>query len=269
MKKLVLIVALAMLAIAPAAAQRAQQLLDAAFDNYQKQNYATTCKLAEQAVQALDTAQQPEADSLRVRANWLMSKSYYRDKKPAQAAQAIDRAIGIMAKNGQMNDLNYAFYLDNSSMYHASARDYETAVKRSAQAIQALGKFPDMAVSSDMATTLFHQAENYYYTKKTADAIAAERSALDVMEKLKGLHSKEYIGELPYLEMYYRALGDERNANATSALADTLQKELDNGIADIPDPSARDLTKPEVCHQYAYEAYRCACYYLEQRVGQC
>lgn len=234
---------------------------------YSDKKYSTATDIGEKLSAATDTLTELNPDSTFVTIQTFLGKCYYRLNKPEKAAETIEKALNRKVKMNQTNDKQYAFLLDNCGLYLLSADKYEEGLKKSSEALTIMNNLPDMAVTVDMQGVCSHIAEGYYYTKQYSDAILYEIKTLNIIEKLNGKHSDEYIDELPYLSKYYRAAGDDKKADQVDSDVDTIRKEYEDGQVDLPDPDARDLTSAEECHKYAYEAYRCADYYLSHTVA--
>lgn len=158
--------------------------------------------------------------------------------------------------------------LDNAGLYYLQAGETEKALKYSLAAQNSLQKIYGMDISKHMATIQIRLAEEYSALGKKQDAVVQEIKALNMLNQIYGMRSQEYIDELPYLAKYFKDAGQEKKATETDAKVEKLQKEYDDGVRDIPNPDSRDLTSPEECHKYRYEAYRCADYFLSHNLSE-
>lgn len=234
---------------------------------YNDEKYSEASETGEQLAILADSLGSNRSDTLYITIQSMLGKSYFRAKKPLEAAHAVDKAIERMRKTGSTNEVGYANILDNAGLYYNSAEMCDSGLVRSKMALDVMSNFPDKAVSQDMYIILLHLAEASYYTNKYQDAIVYEIRALNIIEKMHGKHSEEYLGELPYLAQYYRGAKEDKKAEDIDAEVDQIQEEYDKGQRDIPDPNQRDLTSADECHKYNYEALRCAEFYLTHRLG--
>lgn len=245
--------------------------LDSAYDagNYQ---YVIDC--GEGLATVCDSLNLVCSDSNYVRIQTYLGKSYFRMKRPSDAAKAADKACERLRKMGWNKTLLYAVMLDNAGLYYLSAKQNDIGLERSMEALGIISNIPDEEVSNDMSVILLHIAEGSFFTGKYDDAIIYEIRALNIIEKIYGKHSKEYIDELSYLSEYYRAVKEDAKADDNDAEIKSLQAEYDNGMRDLPDADNRDFSSAAECHKYKYEVYRCANYVLTHNVrskyiGQC
>ena len=87
---------------------------------------------------------------------------------------------------------------------------------------------------------------------------------MNIIKKLCGEHSDEYIGELPFLQKYYQAVNDEKNAQRVGEKIEKLQKEKDDGFVDLPE--LIEFKSAELCHEHNDDALKCIQYYLTHTI---
>ena len=151
-----------------------------------------------------------EKDTTYIKGLAFSAKLYYRNKQPKEAASAVEKALQLYADNISTNDELYAFYLDNLSLYLISTEEYDKAKENCRKALtiyEQLGK-----KNYDMAIILMRMAEICHYSGDNQEAIKYELRSLNVISTVCGKHSDQYIGELPFLQKYYQAVGDEKKA---------------------------------------------------------
>lgn len=204
-----------------------------------------------------------ENDSTYIRQLAFSAKLYYRNKQVKEAATIVEKAAQLYAENISNNDALYAFYLDNLSLYQLSIEEYAKAKENCRKALtiyEQLGK-----KDYDLAIILMHMAEACHYNGETQDALKFELRALNTIKNVYGRHSDEYIGELPFLQKYYQALGDEKNAKEIEETISKLQKEKENGIVDLPEPTK--FKSEEICREHNADAFKCIKYYLTHKLS--
>lgn len=204
-----------------------------------------------------------ENDSTYIRQLAFSAKLYYRNKQVKEAATIVEKAALLYAENISNNDDLYAFYLDNLSLYQLSIEEYAKAKENCRKALtiyEQLGK-----KDYDLAIILMHMAEACHYNGETQDALKFELRALNTIKNVYGRHSDEYIGELPFLQKYYQALGDEKNAKEIEETISKLQKEKEDGIVDLPEPTK--FKSEEICREHNADAFKCIKYYLTHKLS--
>ncbi|SHK72488.1 tetratricopeptide repeat protein [Xylanibacter ruminicola] len=204
-----------------------------------------------------------ENDSTYIRQLAFSAKLYYRNKQVKEAATIVEKAAQLYAENISNNDDLYAFYLDNLSLYQLSIEEYAKAKENCRKALtiyEQLGK-----KDYDLAIILMHMAEACHYNGETQDALKFELRALNTIKNVYGRHSDEYIGELPFLQKYYQALGDEKNAKEIEETISKLQKEKEDGIVDLPEPTK--FKSEEICREHNADAFKCIKYYLTHKLS--
>jgi tetratricopeptide (TPR) repeat protein len=204
-----------------------------------------------------------ENDSTYIRQLAFSAKLYYRNKQVKEAATIVEKAAQLYAENISNNDDLYAFYLDNLSLYQLCIEEYAKAKENCRKALtiyEQLGK-----KDYDLAIILMHMAEACHYNGETQDALKFELRALNTIKNVYGRHSDEYIGELPFLQKYYQALGDEKNAKEIEETISKLQKEKEDGIVDLPEPTK--FKSEEICREHNADAFNCIKYYLTHKLS--
>lgn len=241
--------------------------LQTMFDNYSDGDYSKAAKLGEKLVSEVDGLGRIDSDSLYISINAKLGQCYYRLKEPLKAAYKLDKTAERMRKVGRAHGLDYANMLDNASFYYLGARLGDSAVVRSKAAMEALYSLPEVDVSVDLYSILIHAAEAYNAVGNNKEAITYEIRALDAIAKMEGKLSKKYIDELSYLSSFYSDAGDKKRSADVDAEKEKLQKAYDKGERDLPSAEGRNLKDAAECHKYAYEAKRCADFYLSHKLS--
>ncbi|MBQ8711507.1 MAG: tetratricopeptide repeat protein [Prevotella sp.] len=198
-----------------------------------------------------------EADSLYIQRMILLGRSYYHNQQAEEAVKTMKQCAKLYEKYHPSDLSNYAFVLDNAELYLGSlgrSKEGEQLGRKALAAYEKVG-----SNDHDMATILIHLAENCSTNGHHKDAIAFELRALGILRTLMGEHSEEYLAELPYLQSYYAASGDAKNADRVEKRIERLQQERDQGHADLPDPV--EFATPEECRNHNDDMQRC-CNYL-------
>ena len=204
-----------------------------------------------------------ETDSTYIKQFAFSAKLYYRNKQSAEAINVIEKAANLYATNVSNNDALYAYYLDNLSLYQLSVNDYVKAAENCRKALTIYEKLGRN--DYDLAVILMHMAEASHYIDQTSEAIKYELRALNIIKKICGEHSDEYLEELPYLHKYYTAVNDEKNAKQVEDKIARLNKEKEEGIVDLPEPII--FKSAEECREHNSDAFECIKYYLTHKVS--
>ena len=175
----------------------------------------------------------------------------------------IEKAANLYATNVSNNDALYAYYLDNLSLYQLSVNDYVKAAENCRKALTIYEKLGRN--DYDLAVILMHMAEASHYIDQTSEAIKYELRSLNIIKKICGEHSDEYLEELPYLHKYYTAVNDEKNAKLVEDKIARLNKEKEEGIVDLPEPII--FKSAEECREHNSDAFECIKYYLTHKVS--
>lgn len=223
--------------------------------NYKRYDDALTAKLRE-----VDILKQlrGEKDSAYLCNKAFLGKIYYRLRKAEEAAKITTEAAEEYGEHVSNKDENYAFYLDNASIYWASINEFAKAKelsRRSLTVYEQLGK-----QDFNLANILIHMAENCDGNGQPQEAIKYDLLALNLLKKITGEHSDNYIEELGYLQRYYEHAGDANNAKKTKEHAERLAEEKEQGYVDLPEPI--QFKTPEICHEHNDDALTCIAYYL-------
>lgn len=227
-----------------------------------QQRYEDAIKAKERELTILKTLY-GETDSTYIRQLAFCAKLYYRNKEPKEAANIVEKAAQLYAANvSNSNDL-YAFYLDNLSLYQISIQEYGKAKDNCRKALTIYEKLKRK--DHDLAVILMHMAESSHYAGETSEAVKYELRALNVLSNVYGKHSAEYLEELPYLQKYYEALGDKKNAEKVEESYNRLQKEKKEGYVDLPEPV--DFNSEETCREHNDDAMMCISYYLTHKLS--
>lgn len=204
-----------------------------------------------------------EKDSTYINELAFSAKLYYRNRQPREAANTIEKAAQLYAEHISNNNDKYAFYLDNLSLYQISINEYDKARENCRKALTIYEKLGRN--DYDLAIILMHMAESSYYSGQEREALTFELRSLSILKSVCGQHSDEYIGELPFLQKYYQAVGDEKNAKRIEESIERLRKEKEDGIVDLPEPVK--FENVETCRAHNADALRCISYYLTHKVS--
>ena len=204
-----------------------------------------------------------ETDSTYIKQFAFSAKLYYRNEQAAEAASVIEKAANLYATHVSNNDAMYAYYLDNLSLYQLSTKDCAKAAENCRKALTIYEKLGRN--DYDLAIILMHMAEASHDIDQTSEAIKYEIRSLNLIKKICGEHSDEYIDELPYLHKYYTAVNDEKNAKQVEDKITRLKKEKEDGIVDLPEPII--FKSAEECHEHNGDAFKCIKYYLTHKVS--
>lgn len=140
-----------------------------------------------------------ETDSTYIKQLAFSAKLYYRNNQPEEAVKAIEQALSLYAVHVSNDDVFYAYFLDNLSLYQITLKEYAKAASNCRKALTIYEKLGRN--DYDLAAILMHMAESSHYNGETTEAIKYEIRALNVIKKVCGEHSDEYIDELPYLQI--------------------------------------------------------------------
>ncbi len=204
-----------------------------------------------------------ETDSTYIIQLAFSAKLYYRAEQHQEAIKVIEKAASLYAANVSNSDATYAYYLDNLSLYQISTEEYAKAVENCRKALTIYEKLGRN--DYDLGVILMHMAESSHYNDQTAEAIKYEIRALNVIKKVCGEHSDEYLDELPYLQKYYKAVNNEKNAKQVEDQINRLNKEKEEGIEDLPEPVT--FKSGEECREHNEDAFKCIKYYLTHKVS--
>lgn len=203
-----------------------------------------------------------EKDTTYIKQFAFSAKLYYRNEQPDMAAKIVEQAAQLYADNVSNSDALYAFYLDNLSLYQSSNNEYDKAKESSRKALAIYEKLGQQ--DFDLAIILMHMAETSHYCGESQEALKYEIRSLNIIKKLCGEHSDEYIGELPFLQKYYQAINDEKSAQRVGEDIEKLQKEKDDGFVDLPE--LIEFKSAELCHEHNDDALKCIQYYLTHTI---
>ena len=267
MKRILLIIA-AMMLFLPAwcqtdefTRQQADKLDSVTVKLMNQKRYEDAIKTKEREL-AILKALYGEKDTTYIKQFAFSAKLYYRNEQPDMAAKIIEQAAQLYADNVSNSDAMYAFYLDNLSLYQSSNNEYDKAKENSRKALTIYEKLGQQ--DFDLAIILMHMAETSHYCGESQEALKYEIRSLNIIKKLCGEHSDEYIGELPFLQKYYQAVGDEKNAQRVGEKIEKLQKEKDDGFVDLPE--LIEFKSAELCHEHNDDALKCIQYYLTHTI---
>ena len=203
-----------------------------------------------------------ERDTLYIDGLIQLGKCYFRNKRTHKAVETAQKVVDLYGQNISKNDKKYAWYLDNLSLYLASAGKHQEAYNNSKQALQIYeGLYTH---DHDLAIILIHAAENANLTDDQTNAIKYEIRALTILKDLYGEHSKHYLEEAPYLTKYYEAAKEQDKADKWIKQIDKLKAEAEEGVGDLPEPM--EFKTVEECRQHAKDALRCCEFYLSHRL---
>lgn len=268
MKKLFVTIAAIMMCLAAWAQndemtrEQADKLDSVTIKLMNQKRYEDAIKTKERELTILKTLY-GDKDSLYICQLAFSAKLYYRNNQAEEAAKIVEKAAQLYADNISHNNDLYAFYLDNLSLYQISIKEYSKAKENCRKALtiyEQLGK-----KNYDLAIILMHMAEASHYAGETQEAIKYELRSLNVIKSVYGRHSDEYIGELPFLQKYYEALNDQKNAKEIEQTISKLQKEKEEGIEDLPEPIK--FNSKEICRNHNADAFKCIKYYITHKLS--
>ncbi len=223
--------------------------------NYKRYDDALTVKQRE-----VDILKQlrGEKDSIYLINKAFLGKLYYRLGKAEEAAKITTEAAEEYGEYVSNKDENYAFFLDNASIYWASVNDFSKAKELSRCSLTVYEKLGRQ--NFDLANILIHMAENCDGNGQPQEAIKYDLLALNLLKKTIGEHSDNYIEELGYLQKYYEHAGDTNNAKKAKEHAERLAEEKEQGYVDLPE--IVEFKTAEICREHNDDALRCIAYYL-------
>lgn len=196
-----------------------------------------------------------EGDAEYIKCLGFLSKIYFRNDQVDKAVETTQKTVDLWGQHVSDHDNMYAIFLDNLSLYQASAGKNKEALQNG---LKALGVYERLLVNDDdMATILMHCAEYSWANGKMGDAAKYELRALDIMKETQGELSDKYLEELEYLKRYYQDGGDADNAKKLEGRINELKKKAENKF------NLEDLATAEGCHYHNHEALACARYLLD------
>ena len=204
-----------------------------------------------------------ETDSTYISEMAFLGKYYARNKQLDEAIKTIRKATELCEEYFGPSNLDLACYLDNLAFYLAASNQDEEAEligKRALDIYEKTGK-PD----DHLAAILMHLAESCHENKHFQEAIQYELRSLNIIRKLYGEHSEEYLGELPYMMKYYESAGEKDRVEKLKERIEKLKEERKQGFEDLP--QFVEFKTPEICHQHNDDALRCCAYYLTHRLN--
>ena len=242
--------------------QQADKLDSLTIKLMNQERYEDAIKAKERELTILKTLY-GEKDSTYITQLAFSAKLYYRNRQADEAAKTVEKAAQLYAEHISNNDAQYAFYLDNLSLYQISAEKFEKARDNCRKALTIYEKLGSN--DYDMAIILMHMAESSHYCGQARDALTYELRSLNIIKNICGQHSDEYIGELPFLQKYYQEVGDEKGAKRVEETIEKLQKEKEDGIVDLPEPMK--FEDEATCRAHNADAMKCIQYYLTHKVS--
>lgn len=237
--------------------QQADRLDSATIKLMNEKRYEDAIKTKERELVILK-ALYGEKDSTYINQYAFSAKLYYRNEQPEKAAKVIEEATQLYADNVSNSDDLYAFYLDNLALYQNTLKEYDKALENCRKAL-AIYEKPGRQ-DFDLAVMLMHMAEASHYCGESQDALKYELRSLNIIKNLYGEHSDEYIKELPFLQKYYQAVDDQKNAQRVGEKIEKLKKEKSEGFVDLPE--LIEFKSAEVCREHNNDALKCIQYYL-------
>lgn len=227
-----------------------------------QERYEDAIKTKEQEL-AILKALYGDKDSTYICQLAFSAKLYYRNEQAEEAAKIVEHAAQLYADNISNNNDMYAFYLDNLSLYQISINEYGKAKENCRKALtiyEQLGK-----KDYDLAIILMHMAEASHFDGDTKEALKYELRSLNIIKNVYGRHSDEYIAELPFLQKYYEALDDQKNAKEIEETISMLKKEKEEGFVDLPEPIK--FKSEEICREHNDDAFKCIEYYITHKLS--
>lgn len=197
-----------------------------------------------------------ESDSAYIMQMNNLGRSYYHNNQPEEAVRVMRQCVRLMEKYRSKDYANYAFVLDNAELFLGATGQSKEAEALGRKALAAYEKVGGN--DQHMASILIHLAENCSANGHHKDAVGYQLRAMAILRTLWGEHSEEYIAELPYLQLYYTAQGDTKNAERVEKRIERLQQERDEGHADLPEPTEFKTAKE--CQAHNDDVQTCCSY---------
>lgn len=231
-----------------------------ASDAFQQKHYEESLAAYGQLLELLKQEPTP-TDSLQANALALMGCCQYRLQKLDEAIGMMQSALDLYGGKVTSEDMCYANYLDNLSLYYMDKKEYEVAYDYSQKALAICYQL--LPNNYDMSIILMHAAEASNGRGKPAEAAIYQTHSLNVLEAIVGVHSDTYLSELDYLIKYYSEAKDEENRAATEAKKKEIEEELKYGFVSplVPFDTA------EKCREHNFEAYYCCKYFLNHMLN--
>ena len=213
----------------------------------------------------LETLRQtkPDIDSAYIDQMVYLGRYLSRNNQVDEAVDTLKSALKLYAAKYSDADYNYAIYLDNLSLYLESARRLDEAEATSRRAFEVYNNLRRQ--DFDFSVIAIRLAEICNENGKPQESLTYELLGLSVLKELYGEHSENYLAELPYLEKYYEAAGNQEKAERTKKRIEQLTKEREEGYFDMPKPV--EFTTAEICHEHNNDVLRCCVYFLTHRLN--
>lgn len=186
----------------------------------------------------------------------LKARCQYRLSKTEQTIKTTCQYIDYHAKYIGTEDLTYACYLDNLSLYLLNTNETESAKQLNTLAADIIKKIDDK--SPDLAVTYIHGADIYTQLQDYDKVIDLMNDALDIFEYNYGKHSERYIDELRFLQKTYERQNNDVKSMQLSGEITKLAKEAKEGYV----PEDMDIKDSIMARDRKEDMRMCCTYYL-------
>lgn len=186
----------------------------------------------------------------------LKARCLYRLSKTEQTIKTTCQYIDYHAKYIGTEDLTYACYLDNLSLYLLNTNETESAKQLNTLAADIIKKIDDK--SPDLAVTYIHGADIYTQLQDYDKVIDLMNDALDIFEYNYGKHSERYIDELRFLQKTYERQNNDVKSMQLSGEITKLAKEAKEGYV----PEDMDIKDSIMARDRKEDMRMCCTYYL-------
>ena len=227
---------------------------DTAFKLYSEKEYDKAIDIIDKELKKTekDTTYQELTEKFLV----LKARCQYRLSKTEQTIKTTCQYIDYHAKHIGTEDLTYACYLDNLSLYLLNTNDTESAKRHNTQAADIIKKIDDK--SPDLAVTYIHGADIYTQLQDYDKVIDLMNDALDIFEYNYGKHSERYIDELRFLQKTYERQNNDIKSMQLSGEIAKLAKEAKEGYV----PEDIDIKDSIMARDRKEDMRMCCTYYL-------
>lgn len=239
-------------------AERIDSLYEVGFEYLNNNRYPTALRQFNDALKLLENNKVEYKDKVFVKLKSGIGRCYWRMKQEDNAIATAREYVEYYAKNISDNDLSYASYMDNLSLYLIN-KDAAEALTWNIKAVELFRTLKD--ADDDLNVSLIRQAEIYSILEKPADAIKSQMQALLRIKILFGEHSDKYLDELPYQIKYYEQNGEQARADKLKEKLETLKEEAKDGYV----PTMIEFTA-ESTHKTIDEMHMCCRYLLNHKL---
>ncbi len=196
----------------------------------------------------------------------LNAKCHYRLRNSEGAVTMTRNILDYHAKHIGTTDLQYAFYLDNLSMYLINSKEIDDTTINEAktvnsQAEELIKKINDKCY--DLGVVYMHAADIYTVTEEYDKVIDYMKKVLDNFEYNYGIHSQNYIDELKFLKDTYDKCGNDMRSMQLSGEIAKLTQEAQDGYV----PENIEVNGPTAARDRKEDMRMCCKYYLTHHLN--